>query len=101
MTGKFRVGVLVSGRGSNLQSIIDNIEKGKLNAEIAVVISDVESAFALERARKHSIEALFEEPKGKEEYFNGIAQELEKRNVELIVLAGFMRIIPPSFNEKF
>jgi len=57
MEKKIRIGVLVSGRGSNLQAIIDNIEQGSLSAELAVVISDQADAYALERARKHNIPA--------------------------------------------
>ncbi len=100
---KLRIAVLASGRGSNLQSIIDCIEKGALNAQIECVVSDVESANALERARKHSIEALFLDPhdKTKEEYYSQIASALEKRRVQLVVLAGFMRIAPPAFIKKF
>ena len=100
---KLRIAVLASGRGSNLQSIIDSIEKGALNAQIACVVSDVESANALELARKRSIEALFLDPHGKtkEEYYSQIAGELEKRLVELVVMAGFMRIAPASFTSKF
>ena len=100
---KLRIAVLASGRGSNLQSIIDSIEKGALNAQIACVVSDVESANALELARKRSIEALFLDPHGKtkEEYYSQIADALEKRRVELVVMAGFMRIAPASFTSKF
>src|SRR3989344_89833 len=100
---KILLAVMVSGRGSNLQSIIDNIESGRLDAQIACVISDAESAAALERARKHGIEALFLDPEGKkrEDYFAEITRELRKRNVELIVMAGFMRIVPASFFKEF
>ena len=100
---KLRIAVLASGRGSNLQSIIDSIEKGALNAQIACVASDVKNANALERAREHSIEALFLDPHGKtkEEYYSQIADALEKRRVQLVVLAGFMRIAPASFTSKF
>jgi len=100
---KIRLAVLVSGRGTNLQSIIDNIENGKLDAQIACVASDVETAFALERARKHNVQAMFLNPEGKkkEDYFAEIARELKNRNVELLVLAGFMRVLPPSFIREF
>jgi len=97
--GKAKLGVLVSGRGSNLQSIIDNIEKGKLNAEIAVVISDVEDAYALERARKHNIRTCFvnsKDFKARGRFFDEIGKTLEKNSVEYVILAGFMRIIPLS-----
>ena len=98
MINKAKLGVLVSGRGSNLQSIIDNIEKGKLNAEIAVVISDVEDAYALKRARKHNIKTCFvnKDFKNRSGFFDKIAKNLEENNVEYVILAGFMRIIPLS-----
>ncbi len=94
---KVRIGVLVSGRGSNLQAIIDNIEQGKLSAEISVVVSDQPDAFALERARKHGIAAIHISSKGykgrREEYDALLVTELRKQGVDLVVLAGFMRII--------
>lgn len=94
---KLKIGVLVSGRGSNLQAIIDNIENGSLSAQVAVVISDQADAFALERARKHNIPAVQVSSKGfkekREEYDALLVQELRKFDVELVILAGFMRII--------
>ena len=94
---KPRIGVLVSGRGSNLQAVIDNIGNGSLSAEIAVVISDQPEAYALERARKHSIAAVHISAKGykgkREEYDQLLVQELRRHNVDLVILAGFMRII--------
>jgi phosphoribosylglycinamide formyltransferase 1 len=102
---KVRLGILVSGRGSNLQAIIDNIENGSLSAEIAVVISDQADAFALERARKHGIPAVHVSAKGykgrRDEYDALLVKELEKRTVELICLAGFMRIITPTLITTF
>ncbi|RLD99974.1 MAG: phosphoribosylglycinamide formyltransferase [Aquificota bacterium] len=99
-----KLGVLVSGRGSNLQAIIDAIERGDLEAQVAVVISDKEDAFALERARKHGIEALFIDPKAyssREEHEKVIVDELEKRGVGLICLAGYMRILSEYFVDRF
>ena len=96
---KAKLGVLVSGRGSNLQSIIDNIEKGNLNAEIAVVISDVKDAYALKRAKKHNIKTCFVNPKdfkNRSEFFDEIEKTLKDNNVEYVILAGFMKIIPLS-----
>lgn len=105
MGGKvLRLGVLVSGRGTNLQSIIDHIEAGKIPARIEVVISDKREAYALERAKKHGIEALFIDPKAypsREEFERAVGDELEKRGVELICLAGFMRILSPYFVNRF
>jgi len=102
---KVKLGVLVSGRGSNLQAIIDNIEKGSLSAEIAVVISDQADAFSLERARKHNIPAVHISAKGykgkRDEYDGLLVEELRKRGVELVILAGFMRIITPTLIKAF
>jgi phosphoribosylglycinamide formyltransferase-1 len=100
-----KLGVLVSGSGSNLQAIIDNIEKGALAAELAVVISDRADAYALERARKHHIPAVHVSSKGykgkREEYDSLLVQELQTRGVELVCLAGFMRIITPVLIKAF
>ncbi len=102
---KVKLGVLVSGRGSNLQAIIDNIEKGLLSAEIAIVISDQPDAYSLERARKHNIPAVHLSAKGfrdkREKYDEMLVKELQKRNVDLICLAGFMRIITPVLIKAF
>ncbi len=102
---KIKIAVLVSGRGSNLQAIIDNIEKGVLSAELAVVISDQADAFALERARKHNIPAVYVAAKGykdrRDDYDAILIQELRKRQVHLVCLAGFMRIITPTLIQAF
>lgn len=90
------IAVLVSGRGSNLQAIIDNIEAGDLNANISVVISNVENAYALERAKKYGIEAVFIGSGNfatKELYEEEILSVLKKYNTELLLLAGYMRIV--------
>ncbi len=99
-----KLGVLVSGRGSNLQAIIDSIEAGKLPAKIEIVISDKEDAYALTRAKNHGIPALFIDPKSfgsKEEFERAVGDELDKRGVELICLAGFMRVLSPYFVSRF
>jgi phosphoribosylglycinamide formyltransferase-1 len=102
---KVRIAVLVSGRGSNLQAILDNIEKGLLSSELVVVISDQADAYALERARKHNIPAVLVSPKGfkdkREEYDTLLVKELRERNVDLVCLAGFMRIITPVLIRAF
>ena len=102
---KVRIGVLVSGRGSNLQAIIDNIEKGTLSAELAVVISDQADAYSLERAKKHNIPAVHVSAKGhkgkRNEYDALLVNELQNRDVELVCLAGFMRIITPVLIAAF
>jgi len=100
-----KLGVLVSGRGSNLQAIIDNIENGTLSAELAVVISDQADAYALERARKHGLAAVHVSAKGfkgkREEYDALLVKELRERDVELVCLAGFMRIITPTLIKAY
>ncbi len=103
MGGRLKVAVLASGRGTDLQSVIDGIEAGKLDAQIVLAGSDVENAMALERARKHGLPAVFFNPQGKtkEDYYGGIARELKNRGAELVVLAGFMRVIPPAFVKEF
>lgn len=104
MAPLLRLGVLVSGRGTNLQSIIDAIEQGKLKATIAVVISNVKDAPALDRATRHNIPALFVDPKGskgKEEYDRELVRILKERGVELVILAGFMRIMTSLFIQSF
>jgi phosphoribosylglycinamide formyltransferase-1 len=102
---KVKLGVLVSGRGSNLQAIIDNIKNGGLSAEVAVVISDQADAYALERARSNNIPAVHVSAKGyknrREEYDALLATELQKYNADLVVLAGFMRIITPTLIKAF
>ncbi|MBI4561240.1 MAG: phosphoribosylglycinamide formyltransferase [Candidatus Rokubacteria bacterium] len=95
-----RIGVLASGRGSNLQAIIDAIEVGKLAACLPVVISDRRDAQALERARKHGTEAVFVDPKAhadREAFDRAVLAVLAEHGVELVCLAGFMRILTPVF----
>jgi phosphoribosylglycinamide formyltransferase-1 len=91
------IAVLVSGRGSNLQSIIDNVESGYIqNAKIKVVISDVADAYALERAKKHGIDTAFIDPSrfaGKQEYEQDIIRTLRGYEINLVLLAGYMRIV--------
>ncbi len=94
--GKIRIGVLASGRGSDFQSIIDGVKSGKVNTDIRVLISDNPNAKALERAKQNNIPAFCIE-RGKylyrEEHDNAIRKKLEEFNVELVVLAGYMRLI--------
>ncbi|PRX31805.1 formyltetrahydrofolate-dependent phosphoribosylglycinamide formyltransferase [Orenia metallireducens] len=95
-----KIGVLASGRGSNLQSIIDSIEAGELQAEIKVVISDKEGAKALDRAAKYGIANKYINPKAyesKENFEQAMIDVLKKYGVELVVMAGFMRILSPYF----
>ena len=89
------IGVLVSGSGSNLQAIINAIESGRIDARIAVVISDRAGAYALERARKHGIKALCISRNGRDRAAlnTALLQALEEAGVNLVVLAGFLSIL--------
>ncbi len=93
---KTNIGVLISGSGTNLQSIIDKAESGELPVNVACVISDREKAQGLERARKHGIPAVFVDRKGfslREGHEDAIIDVLNRYEVELIVLAGYMRLL--------
>ena len=87
-----RLGVLVSGSGTNLQSMIDAVENGTLKSQIVCVISNKEAAYGLERARKHQIPAYFINPK-EEGYDKKLLETLKKEQVELVVLAGYLKIL--------
>jgi len=89
------LGVLVSGSGSNLQAIIDNIEAGRLNARIKIVVSNVPDVFALERARKHGISSMVISHAGcrREDFDQKLVDVLKANEVELVILAGYMRMI--------
>ncbi|NWF51652.1 MAG: phosphoribosylglycinamide formyltransferase [Nitrospirae bacterium] len=91
-----RIGILASGRGSNFQSIINEVESQRLKVKISLLITDNPLAFAIERAKKHGIEYLVIKPetfKSRDDFYKKIADELKKREVGLVVLAGFMRIV--------
>jgi phosphoribosylglycinamide formyltransferase 1 len=99
-----RLGVLASGRGSNLQAIIDAIEKGTLDAVLAVVICNKAEAPALERARKHGAPAVFLDPKAasdREDYDRTILTQLRVYDVQLVVLAGYMKIVTSVLIEAY
>ena len=99
-----RIGVLISGRGSNLQAIIDSIAAGRLDAEIAVVISNREHAAGLERARAAGIETLHIDHKrypSREAFDLAVVAALKQRGVSLVCLAGFMRLLSAAFVEAF
>jgi len=98
------IGVLASGRGSNFQAIIDSIENGYLKAKIALLITDNPNAYAIERAKNHGIETLIMRPKDfpdKDSYYLNIANELKERGTELVILAGFMRVVGKSLIQEF
>jgi len=95
-----RVAVLASGRGSNLQAIIDAIEAGQVQAQIVAVISNEKDAVALDRARKHGLPELFVDPKpfagqpdSREAYDRVLLEVLQQQHVELVLLAGYMKIV--------
>lgn len=98
------IAVFASGFGSNLQAIIKAIKKGKLDVNLALVISDKKDAYALKRAKRAGIKNLFIDPvkfPAKEEFEQQILQHLKAEKVDLIVLAGFMRIIGRVLLENF
>jgi phosphoribosylglycinamide formyltransferase-1 len=98
-----RVGVLVSGRGSNLQALLDAQRAGVLGGQIVVVISNVESAQALDRARAASVPACFRDHRGRgrQAYDAELAAILRDHRADLVCLAGFMRLLSPAFVEAF
>jgi len=96
-----KLAVLASGRGTNLQAIIDACNKKMINASIEVVISDNESALALERAKKNGIDALYIDAKDKKKHEEEIDEICESKGVELIVGAGYMRILSPWFINRW
>ena len=100
--GALKLGVLVSGRGSNLQAIIDSIQSGSLHADIAVVVSNKKDAVGLERAQTQGIKSIVHDPspfKGspnsRESYDQALVEILQSHGVELVILAGYMRIVTP------
>tara|TARA_B100000315_G_C14568177_1_gene584045 strand:- start:771 stop:1379 length:609 start_codon:yes stop_codon:yes gene_type:complete len=97
------IGVLASTKASDLQAVIDATEAKELNIKISVVISNKEDAYALERARKHNIEAVFINSKGKEreDFDKEVSKELEKHDVDLILAIGYMRILSSWFVNKY
>jgi phosphoribosylglycinamide formyltransferase-1 len=102
MSNHIRLGVLVSGRGrgTNLQAIIDACERGETKAQVAVVISTNPEAGAVERARRHNVEALVVDPKqfaSQEDYERELVRRLQERSVDLVCLAGYMRKLSPLF----
>ena len=89
------IGVLISGGGTNLQAIIDGTKTGLINGKIQVVISSKEEAYGLERARLSEIKAVYETDEDK------IIEILKENNIDLIVLAGYLKIITPRFVDEF
>lgn len=99
-----KIGVLISGSGSNLQALINSIENGDIKGEIKLVISNKQDAYGLVRARKAGIESMFINPKdfSKDKLYNEkIMEEMEKREIDLIVLAGYLKILSKEFTKKY
>ena len=98
-----KLGILSSTRGTDVQAIIDAINSKKINAAISVVISNKKDAFALERAKRHGITAVFIDASNKDRecYDKEAAKELDKSNVDLILLIGYMRSLSPWFVRKY
>lgn len=89
------IGVLVSGGGTNLQSIIDETKFGSIKGNVKLVISNKENAYALERARHNNIKAIYETNEDE------IIRILKENNIDLVVLAGYLKIISPKFVNEF
>lgn len=99
-----KIGILISGRGSNMVAIVDAVASGEIPAsEVAVVISDKADAAGLEKARERGVETVVVERRGRsrEEHDAEIVAELKKRGVELVCLAGYMRLLSASFIRAF
>ena len=98
-----RVGVLISGRGSNLQALIEAQGRGELGGEIAIVVSNVETAAGLGRAREAGIPTAVRDHRGRkrEEYDADLVSVLREHGVDLVCLAGFMRLLSPVFVRAF
>jgi len=101
---RYKLAVLVSGNGSNLQAIIDSIENKELDAHLSIVISNIKNAPALARAKKHGIETVFIDPanySNRKAYDQALIDKLKAVPIDLICLAGFMRILGEDFIYSF
>lgn len=101
--GKPKIGILISGRGSNMVALLDAIRDGRLDAEAALVISNIESAEGLRKAAERGVETLFISHKGRsrEEHDREMLAELVSRGVSLVCLAGYMRLVSATFIRAF
>ncbi|HEV8483473.1 MAG TPA: phosphoribosylglycinamide formyltransferase [Blastocatellia bacterium] len=100
---KQRIGILISGRGSNMVNLIDATRDGRLDAEVALVISNIDSAPGIALARERGVETIFMNHRGRsrELHDNEMAAELKKRAVSIVCLAGYMRLVSPAFIRQF
>jgi phosphoribosylglycinamide formyltransferase-1 len=98
-----RLGILLSGRGSNFEAIAQHIDEGKLKAQIAVVVSNISDAPGLERARQRSLETFYLSSQGldREAFDRQVLSVLQEKRVDLVCLAGFMRLLSPTFIKVF
>ncbi len=99
-----KIGVLISGGGTNLQAIIDNTENGTINGTIHLIISNRKDAYGLERGKKAGIESIYISPKdfnNMDKYNLRLIKEFKDRDVDLIVLAGYLKILSPEFIREF
>ncbi|MNW53841.1 Phosphoribosylglycinamide formyltransferase [compost metagenome] len=104
MGAKYRIAVFASGQGSNFQNLLDASRTGDLDAEIVLLVCDKPQAFVVERARRAGVECYLFNPKSyarREDYEAEIAAELEKRGVDLVVLAGYMRLLTSVLVEPY
>lgn len=98
------ISVFASGNGTNLQAIINAVKKGKLKANLALVVSDNKDAYALKRAKRARIKSVFIDPKlfnSKEDFENKLIENLEAEHIDFIALAGFMRILNPGLVQRY
>lgn len=98
------IAVFVSGNGTNLQAIIEAVSSGELKCKLSVIVSDNKDAYALTRAEKAGIDRVILDPKKfktREDFDREAIKELEKRKIDLVILAGFMRLLSDSFIKKY
>lgn len=101
---KVNLGVLISGGGSNLQAILDEIEKGNINGEVSLVISDREGAYGIKRAENHGIKGIVIDRKNfdnRASFMKAIIDRLKEEKVELVILAGFLSILSKEFISQY
>lgn len=101
---KLRIAVLGSTKGTDMEGMVRAVQKGELNAEIAIVISDRKDAYILEKAKNYKIQAVFVNPKdfkAREAFDGKIVEILDKEKIGLVLLIGYMRILSPLFVRRF
>lgn len=99
-----KIGVLISGGGTNLQALIDNVQGGKINGEIELIISNRENAYGLTRGKLAKITSLYINPKdypSMEDYNKRLIEEFKNKDIDLIVLAGYLKVLSKEFIEAF